>query len=416
MIQWRIPRQRLHRLGLLAISLITLSLTLTPISGRIASAQPTENFVKRTGTQFTLDGKPFFVTGANNHYLSWGSQEEIDNVLNDAAAMHFNVIRTFSGPVIGSLDKTSIPTIWTWKNPADSSNMNTNGVYYLYWDTQTDSMAWNDGEDGLQKLDYVVSQAQKLQIKVLISILDFWEYTGGSQQMRAWYGSTDTGKDRYTFFFTDPRTQQNYKDWAKHLLEHVNFYSNIAYKDDPTILGWDLMNEPQASSVALAQSWIAEMSAYVKSIDPNHLVASGSEGFYGNTAGSEPNTELVIPTIDFGTWHISPLHHHVTPDQVTDLIAQHCATAAKVNKPVLLEEFDYGSDNADQSQAYQNWTAAAANNPNCAGWLVWRLTAKQDSGNYPADNHDKFDIHNDGSSTAEVLINAAQNGAAQSHH
>ena len=40
------------------------------------------------------------------------------------------------------------------------------------------------------------------------------------------------------------------------------------------------------------QSWIAEMAAYVKGLDPNHLLSIGSEGFYSTAdtaqAGSNP--------------------------------------------------------------------------------------------------------------------------------
>lgn len=58
----------------------------------------------------------------------------------------------------------------------------------------------------------------------------------------------------------------------------------VAYKDNPTILGWDLANEPSdpgfPSSKAL-QSWIEEMSSYVKELDPKHLVMIGWEGNFG---------------------------------------------------------------------------------------------------------------------------------------
>ena len=40
------------------------------------------------------------------------------------------------------------------------------------------------------------------------------------------------------------------------------------------------------------QSWIAQMAAYVKGLDPNHLLSIGSEGFYSTAdtaqAGSDP--------------------------------------------------------------------------------------------------------------------------------
>ena len=44
-----------------------------------------------------MDGKTFFVTGVNNHYLTFGSHDEVTDVL-DAAAMGANVVRTFLQP------------------------------------------------------------------------------------------------------------------------------------------------------------------------------------------------------------------------------------------------------------------------------------------------------------------------------
>jgi mannan endo-1,4-beta-mannosidase len=46
--------------------------------------------------------------------------------------------------------------------------------------------------------------------------------------------------------------------------------------------------------------------------------------------------------------------------------------------------------------------------PDCAGWLIWRLVSRQASGRYPADTHDGFDIHNDGGKTWTVLQKAAE--------
>lgn len=43
---------------------------------------------------------------------------------------------------------------------------------------------------------------------------------------------------------------------------------------------------------AAVQSWIATMAAYVKGLDPNHLLSVGSEGFYSPAdtaqAGADP--------------------------------------------------------------------------------------------------------------------------------
>jgi len=45
----------------------------------------------------------------------------------------------------------------------------------------------------------------------------------------------------------------------------------------------DLLNEPRCAKCApgTVAKWYADMASYVKSLDPNHLVTTGEEGFYG---------------------------------------------------------------------------------------------------------------------------------------
>ena len=45
--------------------------------------------------------------------------------------------------------------------------------------------------------------------------------------------------------------------------------------------GWNLINEPRCYRCGAAlQRWTAEMASFVKSLDSNHLLTLGSEGFY----------------------------------------------------------------------------------------------------------------------------------------
>jgi mannan endo-1,4-beta-mannosidase len=73
--------------------------------------------------------------------------------------------------------------------------------------------------------------------------------------------------------------------------------------------------------------------------------------------------------------------------------------AARAKKPVLLEEFGYVRFDPDSAEAYAMWLDTLTRDPNCAGWVVWRLVSRQDSGRYPVDEHDQFDIRNDGSAS-----------------
>ena len=361
-------------------------------------SQTATDFASASGTHFMLQGKPYFVAGVNNHYLTYGKPSEVIGVLDDAVAIKAKVVRTFLQPVIGSVDGVTVPTIWDWKSRQESSNLGVNGTYMLYWDTTNNRAGFNDGPNGLQKLDFLVAQAAKRNLKLIIAFLDFWAYTGGAQQMRAWYGS----EDKNTFFFRDPRTKQDYKDWVSHVLNRVNPLTKIAYKDDPTIFAWELMNEPNIKPESLYIEWITEMSAYVKSIDRNHLVSSGHANFANRLS------DLPISSIDFGTWHGYPQYEDLPADTYDRTIREFCQIGRDNNKPVLLEEFGYPRFKPDQAGIYQKWLDAIQQDPDCAGWLVWRLVSRQASGRYPSDTYDGFDIHKPGGATWTVLQNAAE--------
>lgn len=391
------------------------------------AATKSGDFVRARNTKFTLDGQPFYVAGTSNHYLGWATRREVDNALQSARAMNFNVVRTILHSVIGSPDETvtgAKKTLWNFRSANDSSNMGMHGVYLLYWDAARNDWAWNDSEiNGLGRWDYVIARAGELGLKLDISLLDFWQWAGGTQQINAWYGLDE----RYSSFYRDARTRDLYKKWVAHVLNRTNALTGVKYKDDPTIFAWDLMNEPEVSSVELAQSWMREMSAHIKSIDRNHLLATGSEGFYGGRGGSDPASELALPDIDFGTWHTYPTYHDITPAQVVNLIRQHGETAAKVGKPVLLQEFGYPDTKPDKAQVFRLWTDALHDDPNSAGWIVWRLegrvaapptrdfpAAETDPlGGFPADNGEHFSIYNNGGAAAETLKRAAARSTAR---
>ncbi len=382
------------RVAKVCIALVTL---LTSFESRAGETKAVSSeFVGREGTHFTLNGEPFFVAGVNNHYLTFGSPSEVVRVLDDSVAMGATVVRTFVQPVIGSPDGKTKETIWEWRKNALSSDMGVHGTYLIYWDSIQNAMVLNEGPDGMQKLDFLLAEARKRNLKLIVAFLDFWDYAGGSQQMRAWYGS----RDKNTFFFQDARTKRDYKHLVKSILLRVNTVNGITYKDDTAIFAWELMNEPNIEPKSLALSWTSEMSAYVKSIDTNHLVTSG----HGNV---ENLSDIDIPSIDFATWHGYPIFYKWTVGDMDNRIVSYCHVAAKAAKPVLLEEFGYARSNADQVAAYRQWIATIHRDPDCAGWLVWRLVSLQDDLRYPKDDHEQFDVRNDGGGLWNVLREGA---------
>lgn len=381
------------RFGVLA-ALIAGQTATTAANAQSSTEAAKPGFVTVAGSRFMLDGSEFRVAGVNNHYLTFGSDREVLAVLDDAVAMGANVVRTFLQPVIGSPDG-SVPTIWDFTSTAEASNLGVKGHYLLSFNPATRSMAIHD--EGFRKVDFLIAEAAKRNLRLMIAFLDFWSYTGGSQQMRAWYGGTDkTG-----FFFKDERTKADYRAWVHYVVNRRNRLTGVAYKDDPTIMAWELMNEPNAEPDALRERWIAEMASLVKTIAPKQLLTSGH-------ANTRPRmSDILMKDIDYGAWHGYPKYYNQTVEDFRDQIVEFCGIARKAGKPALLSEFGWARSNRGQAAVYDGWLATLDRQEGCAGWLVWRLVSRQDHGRFPVDEHDQFDIRNDGSPLWSVMRAAA---------
>ncbi|CAN0885077.1 Mannan endo-1,4-beta-mannosidase 1, partial [Linum grandiflorum] len=162
-------------------------------------------------------------------------------------------------------------------------------------------------------LDFVISEAGKFAI---LGLVNNFKDLGGPRQYVAWakeHGQVISDEDN---FYTNPVIKGYYKNHVKVVLTRVNTVTGVAYKDDPTIFAWELMNEPRSTdfSGALVQNWVTEMAAYLKSIDACHMLEVGLEGFYGPSDqnlnwpfGTDFLSNNDIPFIDFATTHLYPL-------------------------------------------------------------------------------------------------------------
>jgi mannan endo-1,4-beta-mannosidase len=82
-------------------------------------------------------------------------------------------------------------------------------------------------------------------------------------------------------FYTLSAAQRMWRDHVTFMTSRVNGYTGIAHKDDPTIMAWQLANEPRAAdptSAAAQQQyfeWLADASTFVKAAAPRQLVSTG---------------------------------------------------------------------------------------------------------------------------------------------
>lgn len=174
-----------------------------------------------------------------------------------------------------------------------------------------------------QALDFVIVEAQRHRIRLILSLVNNLNAFGGKTQYVRWAQAAGVNvTSSADSFFSHPIIKGYYKDYIKSVLTRKNSLTGVKYSDEPAIFAWELMNEPRCASSSSAptlQAWIAEMAAFIKSLDRKHLVTVGLEGFYGTTEKSGVNpgdwaTSLgsdfiknsAIEHIDFASVHAYP--------------------------------------------------------------------------------------------------------------
>lgn len=425
-----------------------MTLTALPVSVFListdAEAGVPNGFAYTQGTRFMLDGSPFYYAGTNCYYLTFKSQEAVDSVFKDAEAMGLKVIRVWGnldvGVKTGTTDSEGKP-VFTNNNDGPGEK---DGIYFQYFDKDLGKPVINEGKDGLQKLDYALYQAEKHGIKLLITFTNYWDAFGGMGQYVKWaeeLGITGLKKDD---FYTNETLKGWYKDYVNGLLNHTNQYTGRKLKDEPSVFAWELANEPRCNTDAqckdnILYNWAKEMSEYVKSVDPNHMVALGDEGFYNKPYGyyNEYTTSnyafygaegvdfeklMTIDTLDFGTPHLYldqwGMKHTGTGQDDLLWFKIHGETCAELGKPVILEEFGLTNRTIRDSE-YEQWFEVLEGDVyetvEYAGTNYWMIASYIDGALYP--DYDQYTVYGpegtDTESTRQLIIKHAANMTAK---
>jgi mannan endo-1,4-beta-mannosidase len=357
------------------------------------------SFVQAKGTEFRLDDRPFFFAGTNIYYLPYQSGSMTGTALDAAQALGFPVVRTWGFSDVGALDGAAPD------------------VYFQFWDPLSGAPAYNDGPTGLERLDSAINAARQRGLRLILPLVNNWRDFGGVDQYVSWY-ALDSHRD----FFIDLRARRAYMNWVEHIVTRTNALNGLQYKNDDTIMAWELGNELRCpgDSAALID-WVGEMSAFLKGVDPDHLIGVGDEGFfrrpgnsdwaYDGSQGSDFEAFLEISSVDFGSFHMYPESWGKTNDFAESWIKDHLDCCARANKPALLEEFGL-RDASSRNAVYAGWLSQF-NDRRGAGDLFWMLAAEQDDGTlYP--DFDGFTLYRN--SIPEAIVShvaemRARNGA-----
>lgn len=339
-----------------------------PVTGTDVAPGPGEapspgaGFVTRDGDRFVLDGKPFVAAGSNNYRPMFLQPAVVDQIMAAAADNHHVVLRAWAFNAIGD---PADPT-----TSIDPQNATT---YFQYWDTEAGAPAINEGANGLEQLDYVIASAKEHGVRLVLPLVNNWGPFGGMDQYVQW-----AGLDHHGDFYTDETIRTWYKEWVDRLLTRVNTITGVAYKDEPTIMAWELANEARCTASGRYDAgpdctdrtltdWAAEMSAYVRSVDPNHLIGFGDEGFfcedgfrggghwaYDCSQGVDARAIAGLEHIDMVGLHVYPDHWNTSVDWSDQYILDHVTLAEEVGKPVFIGELGWRG-HAPRSTVFAQW-------------------------------------------------------------
>ena len=221
-------------------------------------------------------------------------------------------------------------------------------------------------------LDRLLVEMAERDMKAVLYINNTWEWSGGYGMYLEWAGAGKAvlpsvdGYEKFTryvsAFFTNDKAREYFADHVQNVVSRTNTITGKPYKDDPTIFSWQICNEPRCFSndPVIRQNfvdWLWDTAALIKTLDPNHMVSTGSEGSFGCEQEMSLYKKIhSCPDIDYMTIHIWPYNWSwvrentlstkldVAIANTDDYIDAHLELAEDLRKPVVLEEFGYPRD------------------------------------------------------------------------
>lgn len=312
----------------------------------LVSAQ--NKFVTVKGTEFFKNGKSYAYIGANYWYggllasKKYGNRDRLKRELDLMKANGIDNLRVMVGAEGGKYD------------------------YTVPYTLQPEQGKYDD--ECFDGLDYLLAEMGKRDMVAVLYLNNNWEWSGGMAQYLEWSGygqipNPNVSADNTWQKFMDYTAQfhscepckKAFEAHIKKVMTRTNAYTKQKYSNDPAIMAWQVANEPRifkAENEAAFTDWLNKTVDLIDSLDKNHLVCTGSEG----SAGSNADINTFERThnnskIDYLTMHIWPKnwlwYDHkdekntlpVAVEKASNYIEEHMAVAARLKKPIVVEEF-----------------------------------------------------------------------------
>lgn len=150
-------------------------------------------------------------------------------------------------------------------------------------------------EEAFRALDKVLEVANRTGVRVIIPLVDNWNWWGGIEQYAEYRGKSAAE------FWTDRGLINDFKKTVDFVINRRNTFTGKLYKDDKAILAWETGNELYST-----YPWTKEIAAHIKSLDSNHLVI---DGFY---VGAR---EIQLDVLDDPNIDVVSSHHYPGPNK-----------------------------------------------------------------------------------------------------
>ena len=110
----------------------------------------------------------------------------------------------------------------------------------------------------LDGLDFLLAEMGKRDMKAVLYLNNSWEWSGGYSQYLEWAGAGKApipaidGWNTFSAYVNqyarNPEAQRLFENYVHDMVTRTNRYTGQPYTDDPTIMSWQIGNEPRAFS------------------------------------------------------------------------------------------------------------------------------------------------------------------------
>ena len=243
-------------------------------------------------------------------------------------------------------------------------------------------------EELLQGLDFCLAEMAKRDMRGVLFLSNYWQWSGSFAQYVRWTtgenipdpdlpkiaaGDWGAFMKMSARFYATPAANELYLAYAAHLIQRRNTINGRIYRDDPTIMTWELANEPRPGTddeatmkdVPRFCDWVDATGRFIHERAPQQLVCTGSEGIQGSI--KKPEVFIAAhktPAIDYVTVHMwlknwgwlkDPVlgaDFEVAAIKAREHVEQHNVIASEtLRKPLVLEEFGLPRDHESYDPA-----------------------------------------------------------------